>query len=127
MDRTPQKSGFQGSGREERLPDLARHRYWQGQGLTFDQAADAWYFEVTGTGPWQGSRVTEIRQLWEMAGYLADTYRRTPQGARYPIEVRKEKGFPCGGPRRWESLAEKKLRVAKELRDVMPREPRLNN
>jgi hypothetical protein len=65
-----------------------------------------------------------------MASYLAGTYRRaafTPQGVRYPIEVRRV--FPCEGNGRLEreTLAEKKLRAAKKLRDATPREPRLNN
>jgi hypothetical protein len=88
-----QRFAVRGTPYDDLATGLARHRYWQSQGLTFDQAADAQYFELRGRGPWQGWRLTEV-QVRKMASDLASSCHRvgfTPLEClfRYPIEVRR--------------------------------------
>jgi hypothetical protein len=90
--KTGQRLRVSGTAYDILATDLARHRYWRSRGLTFDQAADAGFFERNGRGPWQGFRLTEVG-LREAASDLVSSCRRaaiTPLDClvRYSIEVR---------------------------------------
>jgi hypothetical protein len=94
--RAGQRFGVRGTPYDATATSIARHRYWQDQGLTFDQAGDVCYFEANGRGPWRGLRMREER-LREVAIDLADSCRRagfTPLDClvRHPIEVRSRGG-----------------------------------
>ena len=72
---------------------LARRRYWQAQGLTFDQAADAAFFEQHGRGPWRDRPVPTEMKMRGVASGLTTSCRRVGIApldclVKYPIEVR---------------------------------------
>jgi hypothetical protein len=88
-----QRFRVRGTPYDHLATSLARHRYWQSEGLTFDQAADTVYFEGGGRGPWQGWRMTQV-WLRKAASDLASSSHRAglvPLDCLvyYPIEVRR--------------------------------------